>query len=358
MDNKSKKYDYLIFIGRFQPFHLGHQQVVTQALDITERLIVLVGSAERPRCTRNPWTYVEREMMIRESLADVAHRITIKPLPDATYDEATWQSFVQSQVTAVLETHGVCETETRIGLIGHAKDATSYYVKSFPQWPFQEVGNATGICATLIREQLLSGGGLPERALGPAVARVLRKSLNNETFQDLQAEMAFILNYRSRWQAAPYPPTFITVDAVVVHRDRVLLIKRDGRPGKGLWALPGGFVDNDESLENAMLRELQEETCIDVPAATLIPNIRTTAAFDDPHRSARGRTISHAYLITLPDDLPSPRVEGADDAALAEWVALDSLEASTFYEDHFFIIQKLLGTRAATVETPYKEDKQ
>ena len=167
MDNKSKKYDYLIFIGRFQPFHLGHQQVVTQALDISERLIVLVGSAERPRCTRNPWTYVEREMMIRESLADVLHRITIKPLPDATYDEATWQSFVQSQVKAVLETDGVCETETRIGLIGHAKDATSYYVKSFPQWPFQEVGNATGICATSIREQFLSGGGLAELLLGP-----------------------------------------------------------------------------------------------------------------------------------------------------------------------------------------------
>ena len=56
-----KKYDYLVFIGRFQPFHNGHKRVIDHALELSKKVIVLVGSVDQPRCTRNPFTFQERK---------------------------------------------------------------------------------------------------------------------------------------------------------------------------------------------------------------------------------------------------------------------------------------------------------
>jgi len=76
----SYQYDYLVFIGRFHPFHLGHQKVVTTALAQAERVIVLVGSSAQPRCIRNPWTYSEREQFILSSFPkEVRNRLIIAP---------------------------------------------------------------------------------------------------------------------------------------------------------------------------------------------------------------------------------------------------------------------------------------
>ena len=59
-----RDFDFLVFIGRFQPYHNGHHTVVTEALRRASFLVLLLGSAHRPRCTRNPWTFAEREAMV------------------------------------------------------------------------------------------------------------------------------------------------------------------------------------------------------------------------------------------------------------------------------------------------------
>jgi len=114
-----------------------------------------------------------------------------------------------------------------------------------------------------------------------------------------------------------YPRASVTVDIVVVtkeRRPRVLLIQRKQPPFQGTWALPGGFIDMDETLEASARRELEEETGIQVGKLAQI------AVFGDPGRDPRGRTISVVYLARVKANQVKPRA--ADDAAAAAWFPL------------------------------------
>lgn len=93
----SGKADFGVFIGRFQPLHLGHEHTIRHALDRVRRLIILVGSANRARTPRNPFTYEERVAMIRSAFAyEVAEgRVIIEPLNDHLYSDTAWVAEVQ-----------------------------------------------------------------------------------------------------------------------------------------------------------------------------------------------------------------------------------------------------------------------
>ena len=175
------------------------------------------------------------------------------------------------------------------------------------------------------------------------VLNYLNQFVRSETFAQLRDEFDFIRDYRSAWDNAPYAPIFVTVDAVVVQSAHVLLVERGARPGKGQWALPGGFINPGESLRAACLRELKEETRLKVPLPVLNGSIQNQPVFDDPHRSKRGRTITHAFFIHLPADTTLPKVKGSDDAKKAFWVPLAELNPAQMYEDHYFIIQRMVG---------------
>lgn len=118
-----------------------------------------------------------------------------------------------------------------------------------------------------------------------------------------------------------YPRPALTVDAVIfTMREEdlaVLLVKRGGPPFEGYWALPGGFVNENEALERAALRELREETGI--PGVAL----EQLGAFGEPGRDPRGHTVSVAFFTFVVADA-APIVAG-DDAADAAWHALADL---------------------------------
>jgi bifunctional NMN adenylyltransferase/nudix hydrolase len=122
------------------------------------------------------------------------------------------------------------------------------------------------------------------------------------------------------------------------------MIKRKSEPGKGLWALPGGFLDanKDKSMVSCAIRELKEETGIKVPVPVLLGSIKSNKVFDAINRSARGRTITHAYYIQLPDG-ELPKVKGQDDAEKASWIPIARLDSSEVFEDHYEIIQTFIG---------------
>ena len=162
-------------------------------------------------------------------------------------------------------------------------------------------------------------------------------------YQYILSEYEHIRTYKKSWAAAPYPPIFVTVDAVVVQSGHVLVVRRGAAPGKGLWAMPGGFVNQDERIRDAVIRELREETGIKVPDPVLRGSIVEQDVFDDPNRSARGRTITHAFLIKLKDDVALPRVKGMDDADKARWIAIADLRREDFFEDHYDIIQNMIA---------------
>lgn len=111
----------------------------------------------------------------------------------------------------------------------------------------------------------------------------------------------------------PFPATpALTTDCVVFDGEgRVLLIRRKNPPFQGSYALPGGFVEVGERVEDACRRELQEETGVEVGPLSLI------GVYSDPGRDPRGHTCSVAYLARVASAEP----HAGDDAAAAEWVA-------------------------------------
>ncbi len=110
--------------------------------------------------------------------------------------------------------------------------------------------------------------------------------------------------------AFPKTPALTTDCVVVDTRGRVLLIRRGHPPFKGKHALPGGFVDVDESVEEACRRELMEEAGVKASRLELI------GVYSDPKRDPRGHTCSVAFLARVGRVTP----KAGDDAAAAEWV--------------------------------------
>lgn len=341
----SKQYDYLVFIGRFQPFHNGHKEVVAKALALANKVIIMVGSAGKPRSTKNPWLFTERVDMIFKAVEDLPgakEGIGISPLYDKTYNDQAWVTGVQQIVDANIQSDKI--SQPKIGIIGHAKDESSYYLKMFPQWTLVEHNMNEIVHATDLRELLFGGknirylqGLLP----APVFAWIDEFTATND-FKALTKEYAHIQKYKKSWEAAPYAPTFVTTDAVVVQSGHILLIQRDAAPGEGLWALPGGFLNPNEKIIDGVMRELREETRLKLPIPVLKGSIKTREVFDDPGRSERGRTITHAYLIELPPG-SLPPVKGSDDARRAKWVPISDIREDEMFEDHFHIINFLLG---------------
>jgi len=334
------KYDYLIFIGRFQPFHTGHESVIRKALTLSDKVIVLIGSAYQPRTVRNPWDFNEREALMRLAFSQEENRrILAFPLLDQTYNNQRWIKSVQQLVSGVV--HNKIASSPKVGLIGHQKDSSSEYLTLFPQWEREEVENYDNISATDIRELYFEHGELSS-SLNTNVAIALEKFQTTKAYEQVQNEFHFVKKYKSAWDNAPYTPMFITVDAIVVQSGHILMIERKAQPGKGLMALPGGFLDANETLKSAVIRELREETRIKVPAPVLAGSISKMQVFDDPYRSARGRTVTHAYLIELQGD-KLPKVKGGDDASKAFWVPFAEVKPELMFEDHYHIVQVMVG---------------
>ena len=334
------RYDYLIFIGRFQPFHIGHEYVIRKALTLSDKIIVLIGSAHQPRTVRNPWDFNEREAFMRCAFDEEENaRILAFPLLDYTYNHQLWIKSIQQLISGITQTK--IASKSKIGLIGHNKDHTSSYLNDFPQWERVEIENYQNISSTHIRESYFYQKEIGD-VINTNVALLLESFKQTKAYAQVSHEYHFIQKYKSAWDNAPYPPTFVTVDAVVVQAGHILLIERKAHPGKGLMALAGGFLDANESLKDAMIRELREETGIKVPAPVLRGSITKNQVFDDPHRSMRGRTITHAYLIELSGE-KLPKVKGGDDASKAFWLPFAQVKPEMMFEDHFHIIQAMLG---------------
>lgn len=127
-----------------------------------------------------------------------------------------------------------------------------------------------------------------------------------------------------------YPRPMLTADCVVVrHRAEVLLVRRGNEPYKGCWALPGGFMEMDETIEHCAVRELQEETGIVVSEDM----IRLIGVYSTPGRDPRGRTVTAAYRIDVADSMVAT---AGDDATEVRWWPLEELPPLAF--DHNEII--------------------
>ena len=338
----AKEYDYAVIIMRAQPFHNGHLALIHQASGKAKHVIVLIGSVNSPRSIKNPFTYEERKHMIEfESDASV------RPLSDFKYNNQKWIANVQKTVhDAIYDCEGIECFNKKIALIGLNKDESTQYLNWFPTWDFIETEpvEQQGLDATTIRDVLFGGKNLSfiKGVVPDTVWQFIREVKGETWWKLLEEEYDFIMKYKKAWEVAPYPPTFVTVDAVVVQDGHILLVRRGASPGKGLLALPGGFVNQNERIADAVIRELREETRLKVAEPVLRGSIVATEVFDLPDRSLRGRTISHTTLFVLNSTGSLPKVRGGDDASHALWLPFSDVNEEDLFEDHFSQFQTMI----------------
>jgi bifunctional NMN adenylyltransferase/nudix hydrolase len=335
--------DVAVLIGRFQPFHNGHAALLRTALETAPQVVVVLGSSFHARSAKDPFTWQERATMIASAMsAEERERVVYVPVRDY-YEDARWADEVRKEVARA------AGEDKRIALVTLFKDASNTYLNNFPHWRLVTIKVAADNDARSIRRVLFEAENLDVSlgvlaALVPTAVRQYLKAWSLlPHYAPLVKEHAAIEAYKAAWRAAPYPPIFCTVDAVVKTAGHVLLIQRDGFPGKGLWAIPGGFVEQCERLLQAAIRELTEETQLAVLLSSLSDALVDVVVFDHPDRSQRGRTITHAHFFNLETE-HLPDVEGADDAALAKWIPVDELVSmeEQFFEDHFHILDHFL----------------
>jgi bifunctional NMN adenylyltransferase/nudix hydrolase len=239
--SNSKSATFGVFIGRFQPPHQTHIAVMLEGLERVQKLIVVIGSARAARSIKNPFTADERQAMISSALEDAnvpRSKYAFVTVRDYFYNEAMWLASVQQGVSAI--TKG----STDIALLGHVKDGSSYYLKSFPSWEFLPTSITSDLNATQIRNALWEGRTANAlEHVAPAVRPNLEAFITTSDFTDLTLEYQYVQDYKKQWQAAPYPPVFVTTDAVVMKSGFVLVVKRGGHPGRGKLAMPGGFLN-------------------------------------------------------------------------------------------------------------------
>jgi 8-oxo-dGTP diphosphatase len=136
----------------------------------------------------------------------------------------------------------------------------------------------------------------------------------------------------------------VAVGAVIIDAGRVLLVKRGREPLKGQWSLPGGAVEIGETLHAALVREVREETCLDIeigPVVEVLDSIRTDAA---------GRAEYHYIIIDYAcrlRDGASPIAACGSDAAAVEWVDASELERYQVTSTAIAVIRKALASAAS-----------
>ena len=336
-----------VFIGRFQPLHDEHIYLIKETLKTFDKLIILVGSSNLSISLKNPFSYEERKDFISIAFSKEIQegKIKIAPIKDF-YSDADWISHVQTTIESLVHPRN----KNNICIVGYSKDESAYYLKLFKEYGFMEIEPRNSkISSTDIRLDMYSislknpdYNILPfsiNQALVDKVNSVFKSHWKNY----LKTEYIAITEYKKSWEGCPYPSIFVTADVLVQHQNKLLLVQRKSPPGKNKFALPGGFVNQSETIIESAKRECFEETGINLKSFSP----KTSAVFDHPNRSSRGRVITHCFYfdITMNKSLENVEKEviAGDDASVAGFFDIQNLPMSTcFHDDHYQIIETIL----------------
>jgi len=354
-----------VVLGRFQLVHEGHLALIAKACENDSEVYILVGSADKSRDVCNPFTFEERYSMLVK-LSDPStfeqierlrkyglqklelERKLILPIQDCDTD-AEWIGCLQNTIQDIKKNN----KDSQVNLITCKKDdKTANYIdlikdaKIFDDVieiePYLENGKV--ISAKNKRKEYFTKipsivdyvgwggyGYMCENDYLEMQKKYIEAGLITE-------DDVYYANYQE--EVKQYPRIEHTADIAVFHGNNVLLIKRGKAPGKGLYALPGGFVNQNETLKECALRELKEETGLVVNNRIYVQLIGN---FDNPNRSRRGRVITTLYTALLPKDYDINAVKAGDDASNVEWInAGDALKMGkdAFFEDHYDMLYK------------------
>lgn len=337
-----------VIIGSFQPFHNGHVDLVKEALKNNDRVSIIAFTEKAS--IHSPWSPVELWNMIALSLTDHIDRIDVSFIDNLKYDDSTFY------INLINEIKQVKNPVLWASDYGNVEYNLVLRTK-IPIYKYAIVSDKS-IKSSQIRKDFVSGEQeLINDKVHPEVFNYLIQNRNDNAikFIDLYNDFHFSESYKKT--SSKYDPVYMTADAVVTRADcKVLLVTRGKNPGMNKLALPGGFLDKNERLEIAAIRELIEETKINIPFHELKNKIIDNKVFDDPKRSLRGRVITNAFHFDLSSYGSSIKVEGADDAKKADWYDLRDLNGEVMFEDHYEILMHFLGNNQVDWRTKIDRD--
>jgi bifunctional NMN adenylyltransferase/nudix hydrolase len=342
-----KELDLIVYIGRFQPFHKAHLAIVNQAFQQAKFVHIVIGSSNEPATVKNPFSFEERKEMILacfSSEKDKA-RLSFSANEDWFYDEDRWYHNVLNQVGEIVQKKQL--NNEQVGIIGFDKDASSYYIKLFPQWQFVQAQSICDISSTTIRTQWYEKSELTHNDYLPLNVMdylFTHENVFNPIIKELSNLYCKHKRYVEMWSKSPYPVLFQTVDAYVTrqifNQTHILLVQRSDN---NLFALPGGYLEVDEELIDGAIRELFEETNLDLrPYNKPVSSKR----FGFVRRSQFGRLITEVFAFDLHKMLPDFEVDtncvkAGSDAKDVVWVHLDAVKRSNMHDDHYQMIQEM-----------------
>ncbi len=332
-----------VVIGRFQIVHDQHVYLIREAMKVSEVTLVLVGSVNTPRTPKNPFTQEERHRMLSLVFEDeiASGKVHLSGIEDYVRD-SRWEEEVVEIVQVYLQ---VLQLD-KVTLVGHSKDESSYYLKSFPQFSYQEIPARSKTNATSIRSAFFEHRVLEEV---PVIVSDYLNSvrMNSDWFQQIKEEYRYNKVEQCKLlDHYPYKSSLnvSTADTVVSCFGKHLLVKRKDSPYKGCWALAGGHKDSDETYLQAALRELVEETSLDLTGY----EVNAEKMFDKVGRDPVCSKNSMCYFITFNQEKykqTPPVVVALDDAVEVGWFTTDELinmkEVLAF--DHYEMLDYFLN---------------
>lgn len=342
-----------VVIGRFAPNHLGHLSLFRTASLNTDKLIIVLGSSDRHQDTKNPFNEQVRASLIGSMLDADAQIKKTKPrcatyfvsVRDYLYGDrdVSWCNEVRTKVNQL-----ILDEDCEVTLVGHHRDDSSFYLDMFPEWSFQEVDEGVdGLNATLIRTTMFQHQEIPNNSVTDDTKEFLLHWMTTKSFDNLRKDFSLEQKIKHQDTKLSYQQTFTTSDAVVFHKGCVLVVTRKFHPGKGCYAIPGGYLDasGDRGTIDGAIREAFEETGIKLSIETCKNHPNFPGTFDHKDRSRRGRIITHAFKWILVDDC-AYEVCASDDADVVFWMPLSDVARNRhmFFEDHAEIIEIMAAT--------------
>jgi bifunctional NMN adenylyltransferase/nudix hydrolase len=337
---------------RGQGIHDQHIAHVKRAAKENDVVVIVFGSYNARVSQRNPFSFKQRcDMLFANTRSD--DELRQKPIIAVGVDnhpnDFAWRDSVLKAVQTEAAPHS---DDHKYTLYGSNKDSTSFYLNLFPQWKLSLSEISVNVDATEIRELYFKGQQTVALLRDhPHVSQATLQAMAHFNFNPLlQKEYDYYKKEAKDFANYKYPDTltFSCADSVVVVNGKVLMIRRGNpnMPGYDCIALPGGIKNRNESFFDASLRELDEETCIQVSRDTLLDSHLGCWMFDDPRRSEGIPRVTMAQLYDLSwlyegDD--KPFVAPKDDAKETMWVDIEKLYTMpNVYDDHAKIVYDMI----------------
>lgn len=325
-----------LFIGRCQPVHKGHLELLKKSIEDNDKTLILLGSMGKLPDYKNPFPYETRASLLELILEDEGipkESYSIQGIKDYFHD-SQWIDDVMGRVLPLQE------DPSKVTLYCGDKDAEFYasnFVFNIKPETFENDITATAVRANYYR------GYITVRLLPKQTIKLLEEFQETEEYQRLKKEHFSSVTSSNQAHAkhAFGNPIEPVAHAVVYWKGNILLVKRKGPRGAGQWALPGGYINYTETTRDAALRELLEETDVDLKK---LESIELAMSLEEHLNGLSTRTIGVNYLFGVKDTEEVEAIAG-DDAEEICWVSAKDILDETFplFYNHNFAVQRLFS---------------